>query len=193
MRRRALTILFLSILAIAWTGPGIGVPALADGNAPEPPPAGTAKMTVARLAELIGAVGDDVQSARPGVWSFKVENTGVTVIVDEKADRMRILTAIAKTEQISAELYYRMMQANFDSALDARYAVAKGILWSAFIHPLGRLSDAQFLAGIGQTVNLAKTFGTSFTSGGLVFGGGDSAGLQARKLIDKLLKKGLDI
>ncbi len=31
------------------------------------------------------------------------------------------------------------MQANFDTALDARYAIAKGALWSTFIHPLSDL------------------------------------------------------
>jgi len=39
------------------------------------------------------------------------------------------------------------MQANFDSALDARYAIAKGKLWSAFIHPLSELNEEQFFSG----------------------------------------------
>jgi hypothetical protein len=52
------------------------------------------------------------------------------------------------------------------------------MLWSAFIHPLSDLSDHQFIDGLAQTVNLAATFGTTYSSGALVFGGGDSQGEQ---------------
>jgi hypothetical protein len=81
-----------------------------------------------------------------------------------------------------------MLQANFDTALDARYSVAKGVLWSLYLHPLESLSDEQFLASLGQVVNLAASFGTSYSSGGLSFGGGDSS-----ELIQELLDKGLSI
>jgi hypothetical protein len=82
------------------------------------------------------------------------------------------------------------MQANFDSALDARYAIAKETLWSAYIHPLSTLSDEDFLSGLGQTVNLVDTFGSSFSSGSSTFIGGDSSGLKEKELIKELLKKG---
>ena len=51
----------------------------------------------------------------------------------------------------------------------------------------------EFLSGIGQAVNLARTFGTTFFSGALTFGGGDSRGIIQRELIDKLIKKGQEI
>ena len=38
-------------------------------------------------------------------------------------------------------------------------------------------------------MNLALTYGTTYTSGGLTYGGGDSNQLH-RELIDRLLKKG---
>ena len=66
-------------------------------------------------------------------------------------------------------------------------------MWSAYIHPLAALDDEEFLAGVGQTVNLALTYGESYSSGALVFGGGDSNDLQRRELIDELLRKGLSI
>jgi hypothetical protein len=85
-----------------------------------------------------------------------------------------------------------MMQANFDSALDARYAVAQGRLWAVFIHPLSPLERDQFISGIGQTVNVAQTYGSLYTGGAMQFGGGDSVPLQ-RQLIDRLLEKGEEI
>jgi len=83
---------------------------------------------------------------------------------------------------------------NFDSALDARYAIAKGVVWGTYIHPLAVLEEKEFISGVGQVVNLALTFGTSYSSGALIFQGGDSQELQQRRqLIDDLLKKGLEI
>ncbi|MEO0694373.1 MAG: hypothetical protein AAFY90_16035, partial [Pseudomonadota bacterium] len=82
--------------------------------------------------------------------------------------------------------------ANFDSALDARYAVANGRLWGVFIHPMRALERDQLISGIAQTVNIAKTYGTLYSGGAMQFGGGDSPGLQ-RQLIDRLLEKGQDI
>lgn len=101
---------------------------------------------------------------------------------------MRIMIPIGPAEDIPREELLRLMQANFDSALDARYAIANGQLWGTFIHPLSELSDEQFLVGLGQTANVVLSYGTSYSSGLLIFGGGDSAGIQ-ENLIEELKKK----
>jgi hypothetical protein len=98
----------------------------------------------------------------------------VYVVTDEAADRMRIIVQIAPASQLTQEDLYRMMQANFDTALDARYAIAREVLWAAFIHPLSPLTDDAFRAGFQQAVTLAETYGTSYSSGGLRFQGGDT-------------------
>jgi hypothetical protein len=130
-----------------------------------------------RLQELIEQVADDVEGGT-GHWQFDLEGFQTIVITDEEADRMRIIVPVAAMEEVDADRMKRIMQANFDSALDARYSIAKGILWSAYIHPLSVLSDHQFVDGLAQTVNLAATYGTTYSSGALVFGGGDSRGEQ---------------
>lgn len=84
------------------------------------------------------------------------------------------------------------MQANFDSALDARYAIAKGKLWSAFIHPLSELNEEQFFSGLAQTITLVKSYGETYSSGALIFKGGDSDGLNNKTYKD-VLEKGLKI
>lgn len=158
---------------------------LADAGAQ--PPA----MTNARLGELVRRL-DPQAEGRPGFWRLNVEHREVLVITDEKADRMRIMSAVARSAELDRQSLHRLLQSNFDTALDARYAVAKDTLWSAFIRPLGSLRDAEFIAGVGQVVNLAATYGTAYSSGLLMFQGGDSGDLQRRELIDELLKKGLD-
>ena len=65
----------------------------------------------------------------------------------------------------------RILQANFDTALDARYAIARNVLWSTFIHPLSSLSDKEFLSGLGQAINIVINYGKSYSSGALSFGG----------------------
>ncbi|HHO69081.1 MAG TPA: hypothetical protein ENK12_08625 [Gammaproteobacteria bacterium] len=161
-------------------------------SAAGPPPDTAEGMTNETLDGLIRRLGEAVEGGA-GVWRFRIEGRPVTVITDEKADRMRILVPVAEVASLPEGRLQRLMQANFDSALDARYAVAKGFLWSAFIHPLGALSDHEFLSGLGQTVNLAITYGSSYSSGALVFGGGDSQALQRRELIRQLIEKGLAI
>ncbi|MBT8112371.1 MAG: hypothetical protein KJO81_07150 [Gammaproteobacteria bacterium] len=49
---------------------------------------------------------------------------------------MRVIVPIVKVADIEEGELLRLMQANFDSTLDARYSVANGVVWSAFIHLL---------------------------------------------------------
>jgi len=140
-----------------------------------------------RLEALIHRI-DESTEGKPGFWRITVAGRALMVITDEKADRMRIISPIGKAENLDPKLMFRMLQANFDTALDSRYSIAKGVLWSLYLHPLSSLGDKQFLTGIGQVVNLAVSFGSTYSSGGLSFGGGDS-----NKLIQDLLNKGLAI
>ncbi|MDH3980742.1 MAG: type III secretion system chaperone [Gammaproteobacteria bacterium] len=140
-----------------------------------------------RLQELIERVADDIEG-RPGYWQFDLEGFQTIVITDEDADRMRIIVPVATMEEVDSDRLHRIMQANFDSALDARYSIAKGVLWSAFIHPLAALSDHQFVDGLAQTVNLAATYGTTYSSGALVFSQGDSQGEQ-NKLYKEIIER----
>lgn len=145
------------------------------------------KMTNARLLELIKRI-DPKPSGQIGNWKIKFEGHTVQIITDEKADRMRMITGIAKTEIMSKEQLYRIMQANFESALDARYAIADHIVWGTYIHPLSPLTEDEFFSGLGQTLSLARTYGTTFSSGVFVFGGGDSA--TKENIHNKIIKKG---
>ncbi len=145
-------------------------------------------MTLERLIEIIVAVDPDAQVAQTAV-QFTVSDIPIVVVTDPIADRMRVMVPIRSAAGITPEEMQRMMQANFDTALDARYALAKGRLWSTYIHPLGPLDKDEFLAGVGQVVNLATTYGSTYNSGLLSFGGGDSNDLN-RQLIEDLLQKG---
>jgi len=148
-------------------------------------------MTLDRMAEIIFSLDPNAQSSGNS-FQMVIQDIPVLIITDPRADRMRAMVPIRASEGMSPAEILRVMQANFDTALDARYAIAHGKLWGTFIHPLSALEKNEFISAIGQTVNIAKTYGTLYSGGFLSFGGGDSIPLQ-RQLIDELLKKGEDI
>lgn len=166
MKRWGLGIALLLVAGVAAVaGAGVFAVAQEDGQ-----------MNNARLDKLIreakGIEGEI--KGKPGFWEFRFRGHKIYVITDESADRMRIMTPVASAEGLTQEALFRAMQANFDTALDARYAIAQGALWSAFIHPLSPLGDAEFQSGLSQVATLAATYGTTYNSGALRFGGGDT-------------------
>jgi hypothetical protein len=150
-----------------------------------------AAMTPERLVDIILALDPDAAINANGI-ELTIEDIPVLVVMARSADRMRAMVPIASVEDVTPEEMNRMMQANFDTALDARYAVAQGRVWGIFIHPLGALERAEFLSGLAQTVNLARTYGTLYSGGAQVFGGGDSNGIY-NELFGDLLNRGQDI
>lgn len=152
---------------------------------------GEPRMDYERLGNILFALDPDAQPHGPG-FQMTVSDKLVLVVIDSNADRMRAMVPIRSAEGLTSEDMQRMMQANFDSTLDARYAIANGMLWAAFIHPLSSLEKDQLISGLAQTVNIAKTYGSLYSGGAQQYGGGDSENLQ-RELIDELLKKGEEI
>lgn len=137
------------------------------------------------LDKLIRRIDENAVQPSANQWQFTLKNRPLMVVIDEAADRMRIMTPIIESKQLDEALLLRLLQANFDSALDARYAIAQDLVWGTFIHPLGELTPRFFLSGVGQVVNVAESFGKTYSSGIFVFGGGDSDRLQ-RKLLESL-------
>jgi hypothetical protein len=145
-------------------------------------------MTAIRMSELILRV--DENAIHDGsTWYFNIIGLDAVLVFDIEADRMRVLIPIENTGDLSKDELLRLMQANFDSALDARYAIAQGQLWGAYIHPLSTLTDEEFLLGIGQTANVVASFGSSYSSGMFVFGGGDSGEIERKRFLEELSKE----
>lgn len=148
-------------------------------------------MTAQRLHGILQTIDADART-RGISTELTIEDIPVLVIVDAASDRMRAMVPIRSADAIAPEEMLRLMQANFDTTLDARYAVAQGRLWGVYIHPLAALKREQLLSGLIQTVNLARTYGQGYTGGAQHFGGGDSADIY-RGLLEELLKKGEEL
>ncbi len=144
-----------------------------------------------RMSEVILALDGDAERTGNN-WQLTIEERVMLVVTDVSAGRMRIITPIAAAEGLPAEALERLMQANFDTTLDARYAVGQGLVWGTFIHPLDSLTTRDFASGLLQTHTLAVTFGTTFSSGALNYGGGDSGAIienQLEALLEELEKR----
>ncbi len=148
-------------------------------------------MTLPRMAEIVQALDPDARVAGSG-FEFTIDDIPVLIVTDVRANRMRAMVPIRSTDGMTDAELLRVMQANFDSALDARYAIANDSLWGVFIHPFAELEKNQFISGVAQTVNVAKTYGTLYSGGAAQFGAGDSGDLQ-RALIEELLDRGQEI
>lgn len=154
-------------------------------STPEPP------MTLQRMTAIVQSIDPEAQMFGTAM-EFTLDGIPVIVITDPTADRMRAMVPIRRADGLDPEELMRLMQANFDSALDARYAVAQGRLWGVFVHPLAALEREQFLSALVQTINVARTYGTSYASGAITFGGGDSHQIY-RDLFEELRKRGQEL
>lgn len=124
-----------------------------------------------KLLEIIQAQADTLQGDL-GNWKFVYKEIPMLCVTDQTNNRMRIITPIIESSKLNEELLLDSMTANFHSALDVKYAISNGILWSAYVHPLKELSNEQVESAISQVYYAAKTFGTTFSSTELLFGAG---------------------
>jgi hypothetical protein len=109
-------------------------------------------------------------------WIFQAGRFPVLIQTQENANRMRIVAFIGDAAALGRDEMTTLLEANYHTALDARYALADDQLVAVFLHPFRELTLTQFILGLYQTVNCAETCGSTFTGGTMVFGssGGDS-------------------
>ncbi len=128
------------------------------------------KMTAERLGTIVSAAGTAVKAYGGTAWEFTAGGVRLACICDPAHDRMRIIAPVASLSDVTAEQKDRMLEANFHSALDARYATSDGLVYAAFIHPLSPLQESEVRSAIQQVTTAARTFGDSYSSGELVYG-----------------------
>lgn len=130
--------------------------------------------TVEAMDRFVAAMVGPTYQREGNRWYFRLAGNEVLVICDPAANRMRIMTPVAETEGLSPNDVVRMLEANFDEALDARYALSGDIVWAVFIHPLAELTQLEFVSAVRQVINLQVNYGSTYTSTDLQFGDSDS-------------------
>ena len=158
-------------------------------------------MTNARLDELLrGYFSKETVEGQAGMWRIRLKEPPVpqpeadeadeaeqapgaggrlpavvVVMTDARADRMRVMMPIREFDPERVEdlqLALIALHANYDRALDARYAIQDGVLWSVFIHPLGSLTKQDLTNAIDQVRSLRRNTGTTYSSSDLFFAPG---------------------
>ena len=128
-------------------------------------------MTTTAIGRLLDSYLSQLDG-KPGFWRGVREEVEVFVLSDEAHDRMRIMAPIGEVREMHPELLQVLLQANYDRALDARYALRGHELWSVTVHPLATLAPDDFASFLDQVVKLVKNTGSTFAASELVFGGG---------------------
>ncbi len=105
-----------------------------------------------------------------GNWQVLYNDFPLFILTDESSNRMRIFTPILEEVELKVGQMKRMLEANFHSALDAKYSLYEGFVIGIYTHPLKELDETQMVNAMQQVVNLSKNFGTSYTSTDMQFG-----------------------
>ncbi len=103
-------------------------------------------------------------------WLFQAVGFPMFIQTQESANRMRIVAFINEINELCGTDFIRLLEANYHSALDARYAVSDGRLVSVFLHPLRELSREQLVDALSQVTNCAETHESTCSGGNLHFG-----------------------
>ncbi len=99
-----------------------------------------------------------------GNWHCVFKEIPIFVLTDESANRLRIFTPILEEKELKIGQMKAMLEANFNSALDAKYSLYEGFVISVFTHPLRELSKEQVVNAMEQVINLSNTFGSTYSS-----------------------------
>ena len=135
----------------------------------ELPEVESSEMTQQRMADIVREFAEEHQGSI-GNLQFIFNEVPMALLSDVANNRMRIIAPITEVENLTEAHINAAMVSNFHLALDARYAIAKGVLYAAYIHPLKELTEQQLQSAVIQVSTLRLTFGTTYTSGALTFG-----------------------
>jgi hypothetical protein len=141
----------------------------------------SAQMDNTKLEVLLSQQVDSIIGT-PGRWQVTYQELPMMIITDETNDRMRIIAPIVDIDKLDKEVLLDCLVANYHTALDVKYAVSNDVMWSVFIHPLSPLTEGELKSAIEQVYFAVVTFGGSYTSTQLLFGGGNTEGKQEPKL-----------
>lgn len=129
-------------------------------------------MSVPQMDKIFRSAADSVQGDQ-GRWQIKYKDIWIYVITDVNNNRMRIIAPIAKVDELEEKHFIKSLEANFHTALDIKYAISDGLMWSIFVHPFKELTAGQLTDALSQVYSGVATFGYTYSSGDLMFPGND--------------------
>ena len=95
-------------------------------------------------------------------FEVSVGRLRLVVMAHEDTDRLRVMVPVAAVDHPDATTFRRLLEANFITTLDARYAVYSDVLWALFLAPLSAVTEHLLDAAVTEVLQLARNTGTSY-------------------------------
>ena len=152
-------ILMSGLLALGCSSLGLTLPGAESAEGPSL----AATMDQERMERIFSAQVEKITGGQ-GFIRSKFDGFDIFVVSDVENDRMQMMVRIGAAERIDERYLTAMLEANVQSTLDARYGVTEGIIYSLFLHRISTLKEEDLISAFNQTVNLARNFGTTFSS-----------------------------
>lgn len=159
---RQLTIGLLALAGISLLGAGVVEP-------PKPDSPQRGGMTIRSLQTILEETVQNLKGNNDQ-WRFTFAGVEMALLTNVAHDRLRIVSPILPETEVTDLQRTQMLEANFHTTLDARYATSQGVVYAAYIHPLSPLKRTEVHSALRQVAELVKTFGTTYSSGSLSFG-----------------------
>lgn len=125
-------------------------------------------MTTSGIAKILDSYLTDLEG-QVGFWRGMREDVPIYVFSDDSHDRVRLMAPVGELKDLDPKLLQVLLQANYDRALDAKYAMRGFEIWSVSVHPLATLAPDDFASFLDQVVALVKNTGTTYASSDLMF------------------------
>ena len=125
-------------------------------------------MNTQELLKLLSKLTGNVEGNK-GAWKIVYKDVPMVVLTSPTHNRMRIVSPIGDGSDIELTEMRKLLESNFDRALDGRYALYNGNLWSVYLHPLSSLTEAELTSALKQVANLVKNYGSTYSSSHLRF------------------------
>lgn len=121
---------------------------------PEPYRSTVVCMTPQELPNTLATLfGDAVQTLAPGSYQVETKGFRMLVLLSEAQDWLRILLPIVPAVEVMPFME-ELLEANFDSTLETRYALHQDLLWGIFQHSLVGLTDNDLTLAIQHLAEL---------------------------------------
>ena len=102
---------------------------------------------------LASLFGNTIQTLAPGSYQVETPDYRLLILLSDDQSWLRVLLPIVSAQDAQPYLE-ELLEANFDTTQETRYALHQGVLWAVFQHSCHGLSDADFRGAIERLLFL---------------------------------------
>lgn len=98
---------------------------------------------------------DSVETPTATSWQVETSKFRLLVLLSEDGTWLRILLPIADASE-AQPFFDKLLEANFDTTLETRYAIHQNVLWGVFHHNCATLTAADFSVAVAKLLALQQ-------------------------------------